>query len=74
MAAWAAGQGSIAIVNLPLRRIIAQSFRTNRSMVFRGPDWIASTNYDIVGKGPDPNVTNPEVWEMMRSLRSNGST
>jgi uncharacterized protein (TIGR03435 family) len=33
-----------------------------------GPDWLNSTRYDIVGKGPDPSVTNPEVWEMMRSL------
>jgi uncharacterized protein (TIGR03435 family) len=27
-----------------------------------------STRYDIVGKGPDPNAPNPDVWEMMRSL------
>jgi len=60
--------GGISIVNLPLFRIIAQSFRTNVSMLAGGPDWIRSTNYDIVGKGPDPTVTNPEVWEMMRSL------
>jgi len=60
--------GGISIVNLPLFRIIAQSFRTNVSMLAGGPDWIRSTNYDIVGKGPDPSMTNPEVWEMMRSL------
>jgi uncharacterized protein (TIGR03435 family) len=37
-------------------------------MVAGGPDWIRSTNYDVAGKGPDPGVTNPVVWEMMRSL------
>ena len=62
------GRGSINILNRPLRGIIVQSFRTQGNMVFGGPDWIQSTNYDIVGKGPDPNMTNPEVWEMMRSL------
>ena len=62
------GRGSISIQNRPLRRIIVQSFRTQGNMVFGGPDWIRTTNYDIVGKGPDPNMTNPEVWEMMRSL------
>jgi bla regulator protein BlaR1 len=62
------GRGSISIQNRPLRGIIVQSFRTQGNMVFGGPDWIRSTNYDIVGKGPDPNMTNPEVWEMMRSL------
>ena len=62
------GRGSISIQNRPLRGIIVQSFRTQGNMVFGGPDWIRTTNYDIVGKGPDPNMTNPEVWEMMRSL------
>ena len=62
------GRGSISILNRPLRGIIVQSFRTQGNMVFGGPDWIRSTNYDIVAKGPDPSMTNPEVWEMMRSL------
>jgi uncharacterized protein (TIGR03435 family) len=61
-------RGSITIVNLPLRSIIVQSFRTQRWMVFGGPDWITNERYDIVGKGPDPTVANPAVWEMMRSL------
>ena len=61
-------RGSITILNLPLAGIIAQSFRTNRSMMTGDPDWAGSTRYDIVAKGPDPTVTNPEVWEMMRSL------
>ena len=62
------GRGAITIVNLPLRNIITQSFRTQRPMVFGGPSWIDEERYDIVGKGPDPTVSNPEVWEMMRSL------
>jgi len=62
------GKGSITIINRPLRGIIVQSFRTQRQMVVGGPDWMETTNYDIVGKGPDPTMTNPEVWEMMRSL------
>jgi bla regulator protein blaR1 len=62
------GRGSISIANLPLRSIIIQSFRTQRWMVFGGPDWINQERFDIVGKGPDPTATNPEVWEMMRSL------
>jgi uncharacterized protein (TIGR03435 family) len=62
------GRGQIAITNLNLAAIIAQSFRTNRTMMQGEPDWARSTNYDIVGKGPDPKATNPEVWEMMRSL------
>jgi len=62
------GQGNITIINLPLRGIIVQSFRTQRNMVFGLPDWTETTKYDIVGKGPDPKMTNPEVWEMMRSL------
>ena len=59
--------GSVSIVNLQMRRIIASSFRVQDKMVF-GPAWLDSMRYDIVGKGPDPNVANPEVWEMMRSL------
>ena len=62
------GRGSISIANLPLRSIIIQSFRTQRWMVFGGPEWITQERFDIVGKGPDPTATNPEVWEMMRSL------
>ena len=62
------GKGAISIVNLPLRTIIVQSFRTQRPMVFGGPSWIDEERFDIVGKGPDPTVSNPEVWEMMRSL------
>jgi bla regulator protein blaR1 len=62
------GRGSISIANLPLRSIIIQSFRTQRWMVFGGPEWINQERFDIVGKGPDPTATNPDVWEMMRSL------
>ncbi len=61
------GHGSVTIKNLQLHRIIASSFRVQDSMVF-GPGWLDDTRYDIVGKGPDPNASNPEVWEMMRSL------
>jgi bla regulator protein blaR1 len=69
--AWRLGppsRGSISIVNFPLRNLIVQAFRTNSGMVFGGPDWIRTANYDIVAKGPDPTAANPEVWEMMRSL------
>jgi bla regulator protein BlaR1 len=59
--------GSISIENLPLHKIVASSFRVQDSMVF-GPAWMDSVRYDIVGKGPDPKATNPEVWEMMRAL------
>jgi bla regulator protein blaR1 len=62
------GRGQISIVNMTMLDIITQSFRTSRPMVFGGPDWIKTTYFDIVGRGPDPSVGNPEVWEMMRSL------
>ncbi|HET9194912.1 MAG TPA: M56 family metallopeptidase [Vicinamibacterales bacterium] len=62
------GRGQISILNMTLIDIITQSFRTSRPMVFGGPDWIRTTYYDIEGRGPDPTVGNPEVWEMMRSL------
>jgi bla regulator protein BlaR1 len=62
------GRGQISIVNMTLADIITQSFRTSRPMVFGGPDWIRTTYFDIVGRGSDPTVGNPEVWEMMRSL------
>jgi len=62
------GRGSISIMNYSLRNLIVQSFRAQRWMVFGGPDWIEDARYDVVGKGPDPMATNPEVWEMMRSL------
>ena len=61
------GRGSISIENLDLHKIIASSFRVQDSMVF-GPGWLDDTRYDIVGKGPDPKASNPEVCEMMRSL------
>jgi uncharacterized protein (TIGR03435 family) len=61
------GRGSVSIDNLELKKIIASSFRIQDSMVF-GPSWLDTTRYDIVGKGPDPKASNPEVWEMMRSL------
>lgn len=60
--------GGITIINTSLRAIIILAFRTTRDFVSGGPDWIGDTNYDIVGKGPDPKATSPEVWEMMRSL------
>lgn len=59
--------GTETIHNLDLRKIIASSFRIQDSMVV-GPSWLDSSRYDIVAKGPDPSVSNPEVWEMMRSL------
>ena len=62
------GNGSITITNVALRGIIVQSFRTQPNMVAGIPDWAQTEKYDIVGKGPDPKATNPEVWEMMRSL------
>lgn len=62
------GNGRITIENLALRGIIVQSFRTQRNMVFGIPNWAETAKYDIVAKGPDPKATNPEVWEMMRSL------
>lgn len=61
------GHGSVSIENLDLHKIIASSFRVQDSMVF-GPGWLNDTRYDIVGKGAAPNASNPEVWEMMRSL------
>ena len=60
--------GGITIINFPLRGLIAQAFRTNQLMLAGGPDWISTARYDIDARGPDPSVTNPEVWEMMRSL------
>jgi hypothetical protein len=54
------GHGSVEIVNLELKKIIASSFRIQDKMVF-GPGWLESTRYDIVGKGPDPTVANPET-------------
>jgi uncharacterized protein (TIGR03435 family) len=62
------GRGQISILNMTLIDIITQSFRTSRPMVVGGPDWIRTTYYDVEGRGPDPAVGNPEVWEMMRSL------
>jgi bla regulator protein blaR1 len=61
------GHGSVSIVNLQLKKILASSFAIQDGMVF-GPPSLDSDRYDIVGKGPDPTATNPEVWEMMRSL------
>jgi uncharacterized protein (TIGR03435 family) len=62
------GNGRITITNVALRGIIVQSFRTQRNMVVGIPGWAESEKYDITGQGPDPKATNPEVWEMMRSL------
>jgi uncharacterized protein (TIGR03435 family) len=61
------GHGSVSVANLPLRKILASSFRIQDSMVV-GPPWLATARYDIVGKGPDPSAPNADVWEMMRSL------
>jgi len=68
--AWRLGppeHGSVSIENLPIHKIVASSFRVQDSMVF-GLGSMDSVRYDIVGKGPDPKATNPEVWEMMRAL------
>ena len=62
------GRGSITIVNFPLRNLIAQAFRTTVNMVVNDPEWTRTARYDIVGRGADPTVGNPVVWEMMRSL------
>ena len=50
-----------------MAKILASAFGIQDSMVF-GPASLESDRYDIVGNGPDPKATNPEVWEMMRSL------
>ncbi len=60
-------RGTETIMNLELRKIVASSFRIQDKMVF-GPDWMDKVRYDITAKGPDPEASNPEVWEMMRSL------
>jgi uncharacterized protein (TIGR03435 family) len=60
-------RGSERIRNLDLHRIVASSFRIQDTVVF-GPDWLNKVRYDITAKGPDPSASNPEVWEMMRSL------
>ena len=59
--------GSISLVNVRLQAIVANSFRTSGRLVF-GPAWLKTARYDVVGKGTDPRASNPEVWEMMRSL------
>jgi beta-lactamase regulating signal transducer with metallopeptidase domain len=59
--------GGITIDNMELRKIIASSFRIQDSMVI-GPSWLDSARYSIVGKGADPTVGNPVVWENMRAL------
>jgi uncharacterized protein (TIGR03435 family) len=67
---WSLGKpnrGSETIRNLDLHKIVASSFRVQDKMVF-GPDWMDKVRYDITAKGPDPEASNPEVWEMMRSL------
>jgi uncharacterized protein (TIGR03435 family) len=60
-------RGTENIRNLELHKIVASSFRIQDKMVF-GPDWMDKVRYDITAKGPDPEASNPEVWEMMRSL------
>jgi len=60
-------RGSETIRNLDLHKIVASSFRIQDKMVV-GPDWMDKVRYDITAKGPDPEASNPEVWEMMRSL------
>jgi uncharacterized protein (TIGR03435 family) len=60
-------RGAERIRNLELRKIVASSFRIQDKMVF-GPDWLEKVRYDIDAKGPNPEASNPQVWEMMRSL------
>jgi uncharacterized protein (TIGR03435 family) len=60
-------RGNEVIRNLELHKIVASSFRIQDKMVF-GPDWMDKVRYYITAKGPDPGASNPEVWEMMRSL------
>jgi uncharacterized protein (TIGR03435 family) len=59
-------RGDESITNLELRKIVASAFRIQDKMVF-GPDWMDTIRYDIEAKG-DRLASNPEVWEMMRSL------
>jgi uncharacterized protein (TIGR03435 family) len=59
--------GGLMLTNMPLRKIIASSFRIQDTVV-EGPSWIDSVRYDVAAKGPDPNAGYPEVWEMMRNM------
>lgn len=59
-------RGTESITNLELQKIVASSFRIQDKMVF-GPDWMDTIRYDVEAKG-SPTASNPEVWEMMRSL------
>jgi uncharacterized protein (TIGR03435 family) len=59
--------GSLAVMTaMSLTRLVMMAYRVEAEQI-SGPDWMASTSFDIVGKLP-AGVTKEEVPDMVRTL------
>ena len=62
------GKGSVTIVNVPLRQLIANAYRTRLERVVGGPGWIDDTRFDITARAPQEAPPEGQLFLMMRTL------
>jgi uncharacterized protein (TIGR03435 family) len=58
--------GRVDLRNVPLRTIITAVYKTSDSLL-TGPDWLATTRYDIVAKAP-PTSSMDQLFEMVKTM------
>ncbi len=61
-----ADAGMLRYTNVPLKEVIRIAYRVKQFQV-QGPDWIASTHFDIVAKIPD-GVSKDQIPDMLQAL------
>ncbi len=61
--------GSLIVENVPLKRMIGMAYGVpdGRDYLFKGPDWMDETNFDIYAKFPAP-TTDADLLLMMQRL------
>lgn len=60
-------RGSVTLINMPLRLIVANAFAMRPANVLGGPDWIDSERFDINARAPE-NASDDQLDPMLRSL------
>jgi len=61
--------GTLSVVNTPLRTIILRAYELHDSRLIGEPDWIASTRFDVEARVDPPPPTGPDaLMPLLRTL------
>lgn len=60
-------KGSVTLINMPLRLIIANAFDARPANVLGGPEWVDTDRFDINARAPE-NATDDRLNLMLRNL------